>query len=195
MGSCDDEGRKRAREEDETIRDHNPVKKPNLVTHIDDKLDHTAIKLQKQKQKHHSFDFDLNLNAAVCGYNPGTDDVADDGVFDFPWLKEGVSFEAADGCQLELENNNNIFASYLTLERDEALALPSSCTTASSSSAAEAGRLDDQLIPSVTGEQNLMCQYSPKLLNFHDHHDQDDLPSFQCGELEGVDWICSSVID
>ncbi|KAH7833105.1 hypothetical protein Vadar_003208 [Vaccinium darrowii] len=158
--------RKRAREEDHPTASNAKIK-PDLVNAHGYYIDHEFEMTDKQR----SFDsiFDTNDHSR---YNAAY--VDGEGLFDFPWLKEGVIFKAED--HEEESDFDIIFASSSTLH---------------------------DAYDSKAEEPNL-CQL-PKLPYFDDddkkkknkinYEDELLLPSFKAGQLEGPDWISSSVFD
>lgn len=170
--------RKRAREDDDHPSASVAKIKPDL-TNAQGYFVHGEVETM---DKQHSFG--SIFDTAETGYSNNNDNAAfadvEEGLFDFPWLKEGMTFKAED--YEEESDFDYIFAS------------SNSSSTSTLQDASD----------SKAEEQNL-CQFS-KLLNFDgddtkkkkkkiNHEDDLLLPSFQADQLEGPDWICSCVFD
>ncbi|KAG5530332.1 hypothetical protein RHGRI_025317 [Rhododendron griersonianum] len=166
--------RKRAREDDDHPAASVAKIKPDLIN----ARGYYVHREFETTDKQHSFDSIFDTTETCYNNNNAACADVEEGLFDFPWLKEGMAFKAED---FEESDFDNIFVS----------------SNSSSSTLQDAS-------DSKAEEQNL-CQF-PKLLNFDDddmkkkkkkNNYEDDLlpPSFQADQLEGPDWICSCVFD
>ncbi|GMP75941.1 hypothetical protein CsSME_00032849 [Camellia sinensis var. sinensis] len=127
-----------------------------------------AKKLDLTSTHSDEYDKENSFNSSFHD-DPSNNMTTSSGIFDFPWLKEGMIFKS-DDTGLEFED---AFAS---------CSCPSINPTAS---------------PALESPGHSFCMSATTLQNIHDNNkiaDEDDLWSFKVDELDGTDWIWSSLI-